>query len=225
MSEIQDNLLDYECDKVQGEDLIDHSADLEEEPIEEEVIMLEEVQHQPAEPADLGYMLASGDRDIFDEEVTYTVSQLMADLNSPTREDPGVPACFPEVEEAIKQVPIEDWVYESEKGSMDAHMEGQDNRQEDLSLSSQSVEPPLGQGSSRQKFEQWSFQSEPSDQRVQEFVQEAQCRASHQDTLDAISGCSSKPLEVSNHRLGFVRECMLCDGYQNRARFSVEQSL
>ena len=62
---------------------------------------------------------------------------------------------------------------------MDPGMEGQDEGQEDPSLSSQSVEPPLGQGSSRQKFEQWSFQSEPSEQRVQEFVQEAQHRASH----------------------------------------------
>ena len=94
---------------------------------------------------------------------------------------------------------------------MDTCMEGQDDRQEDPSLSSQSVEPPLGQGSLRQKFEQWSFQSEPREQRVQEFVQEAQCRANHQDTLDSISGHRSKPQEVSNLQLGFVGEQMLHD--------------
>ena len=80
---------------------------------------------------------------------------------------------------------------------MDAYMEGQDGGQEDPCLPSQSVEPPLGQGSSRQKFEQWSFQSEPTEQRVQDFVQEAHRRASHQDTSDAISGHSSKPKEVA----------------------------
>ena len=157
-------------------------------------------------------MLACGDRDIFDEE-TYTVSQLMVDLNVPTQEDPGVPAQSPEVEEALQPVAIECWASESEQNfAMDPGMEGQEL--EDPSLSSQSAEPPLGQGSSRQKFKQWSFQSEPSDQRVQEFVQKALCRASHQDTLDAISGHSSKPQEVSNRRLGFVGECMLREWYQ-----------
>ena len=82
------------------------------------VIMLEEVQYQPADP---GYMLACGDRDIFDEEVTYTVSQLMADLKAPTQEDPEVPAHSLEVEEALKPVHIECWV-----SMMDAGMEGQD---------------------------------------------------------------------------------------------------
>ena len=68
--------------------------------------------------------------------------------------------------------------------------------------------------SSRQEFKQWSHQSEPSVKKVQEYVWEAQRRASHQDTLDCISGHSSKPQEVSNHHLGFVGECMLHDRYQ-----------
>ena len=89
---------------------------------------------------------------------------------------------------------------------MDPDTEGQDMGLEDPSLSLQSAVPPLGQESSRQEFEQWSHQSEHSDQRVQEYVQEDQHRANHQDTLDAISGHSSKPQEVSNHRLGFVRK-------------------
>ena len=83
----------------------------------------------------------------------------------------------------------------------------------DPSLSPSPVEPPLGQGSSRQEFKQWSHQSEP-DARIQEYVLEAQRRASHQATLDSISGHGSKPQEVSKHHLGFVRECMLCDWYQ-----------
>ena len=83
----------------------------------------------------------------------------------------------------------------------------------DPSFSPSPVEPPLGQGGSREEFKQWSHQSEPSD-KVQEYVLEAQCRASHQATLDCISGHGSKPQEVSKHKLGYVRECMLQDWYQ-----------
>ena len=45
------------------------SADLEEELMDQEVVVLEEVQQL----ADPGHMLACGDRDIFNEE-TYTFS-------------------------------------------------------------------------------------------------------------------------------------------------------
>ena len=43
--------------------------------MEEEVLVLEEVQvlpepAEPAEPEDLGYILACGDRDIFDEDAS-----------------------------------------------------------------------------------------------------------------------------------------------------------
>ena len=62
---------------------------------------------------------------------------------------------------------------------MDPNMKGQDMGIEDPSLSLQSDVPSLGQGSSRQEFEQWSHQSEHSDQPVQEYVQEDQHRASH----------------------------------------------
>ena len=97
---------------------------------------------------------------------------------------------------------IECWASESEQDSaMDPNMEGQDMGLEDPSLSLQSAVPPLGQESSSQEFEQWSNQTEHSDRRVQKHVQEDQHRASHQDTLDAISGHSSKPQEVSNCRL------------------------
>ena len=86
---------------------------------------------------------------------------------------------------------------------------------EDPILSPPSVEEiPLGQEDSRQEVEQESHPSEPNDQEIRDYVQEARQRASHQDTLDVISGCSSKPQEVSNHHLGFVREHMLLDWYQ-----------
>ena len=64
---------------------------------------------------------------------------------------------------------------ESEQNApMDDGMEEQEVGQEDPCLPSQSAEPiPLGQGCSRQKFEQWSFQSESTEQRVQEFIKDA----------------------------------------------------
>ena len=43
MSDNQDNLLDYKCVDIQGEDLLDQSADSEEEPMDQKVVMLEEV--------------------------------------------------------------------------------------------------------------------------------------------------------------------------------------
>ena len=92
MSHNQEILLEFECDDVQGEDLLDQSANSEEEPMEQEVVMLEEVQ-----PADPGHMLACGDNDIFSEH-NLTNSQLVAAINVPTQEDPGVPAQSPEVE-------------------------------------------------------------------------------------------------------------------------------
>ena len=144
----------------------------------------------------------------------------MRDVNSsPTQEDPGVLARSPRTEEALQPVPL-DWVTESERNytPLDPILEDQEQEvglQQDPCLPSPSDEPiPLGQGCSRQKFEPWSLQFEPNDQRVKEYVQEVQCIASHQDTSDAISGHSSKPQEVSNHCLGFVRERMFWDWYK-----------
>ena len=82
----QEILIEYECDDVQGEDLLDQSADSEEEPMEQEVFMLKEVQ-----PADPGHMLACSDRGIF-TEVDLTNSRHVAAVNAPTQEDPEVPA-------------------------------------------------------------------------------------------------------------------------------------
>ena len=155
-------------------------------------------------------MLACENRDIFDEDASslYTASQLVRDLSSPTQEDPGVPARSQVVAKILKDISKPenlDWV-----AKMDAHnTEEQDNRLMDPCLPSPSVELPQGQGSSRQKFKPWSYQSEPTDQKMQEFIQEAQQVASLQDTSLAISGHSSKPQEVSNHRLELVGERML----------------
>ena len=80
-------------------------------------------------------------------------------LGVPNYTTVGVPACSQVVAEILRDIPKPenfDWVAE-----MDAHnTEEQDNGQIDPCLPSQSVELPQGQGSSRQKFEQWSFQSD-----------------------------------------------------------------
>ena len=56
-------LLDYECDEDPRLGLIDQSGDLEEEPMEQEDIVLEEEQ-----PEDPGHMLAFSGRGIFEED-------------------------------------------------------------------------------------------------------------------------------------------------------------
>ena len=185
MSDSQDFILDFEYD-MPGEGLLDQSADWLEEPMDQDdVIILDEGEYQPpepveppepTEPADLGSMLACGDRDIYDEDAPpslYTLSQLVADVNVPTQEDPEVPARSPRTEEALQPVHIGDWSSECEQNApLDAGLEEQDVGQEDPCLPSQSAEPiPLGQGCSRQKFEPWSLQFEPNYQRVKEYVQ------------------------------------------------------
>ena len=62
MSHNQEILLEFECDDVLGEDLLDQSADSGEEPMEQEIVMLIEVQ-----PVDPGHTLACSDRGIFAE--------------------------------------------------------------------------------------------------------------------------------------------------------------
>ena len=82
----------------------------------------------------------------------------------------------------------------------------------DPSLSHLPVEP-LCQEGSREEIEQESHQSEPRD-KVQEIVLEALHMASHQTTLDCISGHGSKPQGVSKCKVGYVGERMLWDWYQ-----------
>ncbi len=62
MSHNQEILLEFECDEVLGEDLHDQSANSGEEPMEQEIVMLIEVQ-----PVDPGYTFACSDRGIFAE--------------------------------------------------------------------------------------------------------------------------------------------------------------
>ena len=93
------------------------TAASEEEPMDQEVTLLEEVQ-----PADPGHKLACSDNDIFAED-DITDSKLKRVINVPTQEDPGVPAHSPDMEEALKPLNIECWA-----SKMDACMEGQDIR-------------------------------------------------------------------------------------------------
>ena len=106
MSDSQDYILDCEYDP-RGEGLLDLSANWEEEPMDkDDCIILDEVEDllpEPAEPpapaepdADLGSVLACGDRDIYYEDdppvipaSPYNLSQLVRDVNSsPAQEDP-----------------------------------------------------------------------------------------------------------------------------------------
>ena len=142
------NLLDYKCE-VQGEELLNQSGDLE-EPMEQEDAMLEEVQ-----PEDPGCMLACGGRDIFEDDLS--VSQLVAATNAPTPVDPAVPARSAETEEALQPVPIPCWVAETEEQDsafLEPSLEVQDMGHVDPSFSPSPVEPPLGQGGSREEFKQ-----------------------------------------------------------------------
>ena len=113
MSDSQDFILDYEYD-IPGEGLLDQSANWLEEPMDQdegEYQPPEPVEPpEPTEPANLGYMLACGDRDIYDEDAPslYTLSQLVADINVPTQEDPEVPVCAPRTEEALQPTNIDD---------------------------------------------------------------------------------------------------------------------
>ena len=93
--------------------------------------------------------------------------------------------------------------------------DGQDIiRQGDLDNSSSlEEEPPLGQGDSKE-MESGPHRLEPSEQDIQEFVQEMRGRSTLLATSDAISSHSSNPQEVSNHCLGIVGERMLRSWYQ-----------
>ena len=145
--------------------------------MEQEVVVLGEVQ-----PEDPGHMLACGGRDLFKEDIL-PVSQLVMAVNAPTQEDLVVPARSLKVEAILQPLDIPCWAAESDPDVIVdpclPSMEVQEQGQEDPSLSPTPVEPPLGQGNSRQEFEQGFHQSEPSDQRVWEYVWEAQRRASH----------------------------------------------
>ena len=124
--------------------------------------------------------------------------------------DPVVPARSAEIEKALQPILGLDWIQEIEDQDS-THLEHcsveQDLGHVDPSFSPSPVEP-LGQGGSREKFKQCSHQSEHSD-KVQDYVLEAQRRASHQVTLHFISGHDSKPQEVSKCKLGYIGERML----------------
>ena len=62
MSHNQEILLECKCDDILGEDLLDHSADSEEEPMEQEIVVLIGVQS-----VDSDHILVCSDRGIFTE--------------------------------------------------------------------------------------------------------------------------------------------------------------
>ena len=62
MSHNQEFLLECKCDDILGEVLLDQSVDSGEEPIEQVIVMLIEVQ-----PVDSDHTLVCSDRDIFTE--------------------------------------------------------------------------------------------------------------------------------------------------------------
>ena len=93
-------LLYYECDNNQGLGLLDQSGDLEEEPMEQKDIVLED-----EKPVDPGHMLACGGKGIFEQD-NLSASQLVVAVNAPTPEDPVVPAVTAEAEAALQPVPF-----------------------------------------------------------------------------------------------------------------------
>ena len=78
MSDSQDNLLDYEEGEVQGEDLLNQSANSGRDSAEDEVVELEEDQQE-----DPGLKLDCDEDDIFDDGITG--SQLEHATNAPTQ--------------------------------------------------------------------------------------------------------------------------------------------
>ena len=126
---------------------------------------------------------------------------------------PEGPVQSPEVE-VIKVIPPSQLMEGIESQQSAPLWNGQDIiGQGDLDNSSSLEEPPLGQGDSKE-VESHPHQLEPSEQEIQEFVQELKERSSFLDTSDAISGHCSNPQEVSNHRLGVVGEYILRSWYQ-----------
>ena len=145
---------------VQGEDLLNQSADLEGESLEDEVVMLEE--DQQAYP---GLKLACDDNDIFDDGIID--SQLKWAIDTPTQEDPEGPVQSLEVVKLPLPEPME--VIESEQESAPLR-DRQDIGLEDPSLSLPSVEEiPLGQEDSRQEVEKRSCWSEPNEQKIYDY--------------------------------------------------------
>ena len=123
------------------------------------------------------------------------------------------PVQSPEVE-VIKVIPPSQLMEGIESQQSAPLRDGQDIiGQGDQDNSSSLEEPPLGQGDSKE-VELRPYRLEPSEQEIQEFVQELKERSSFLDTLDAISGHCSNPQEASICHLGVVREHMLWSWYQ-----------
>ena len=84
MSHNQEILLEFECDDVLGEDLLDQSADSGEEPMEQEFVVLTEVQ-----PINSTHWLAV---EASSRKLISLNSRHVTAVHAPTQEDSGVPA-------------------------------------------------------------------------------------------------------------------------------------
>ena len=140
----------------------------------------------------------------------------MAVVNTSTPVDPvGPPPKDPETEQALEPSPSFSWYREVveehalvEQLCSEAQEEG---LQADQCL-------PLPAGSvqvlddSVEEVEQQSRHSEPGNN-IQEILLEAQSNASYRETLDCISGCSSRPQGVSKRKLKLIGESLLSEWF------------
>ena len=128
--------------------------------------------------------------DLFEDD-GITDSQLLHATETPTQDDN--PEGLDQSLEVVEIPPSEpmDGIESQQNAPL---RDGQDIiGQEESVPSPPSVEEiPLGQGDSRHEDEQVSYRSEPSEQEVRNFAQELKQTASLLDTVDAISGRSSR---------------------------------
>ena len=136
------------------------------------------------------------------EEQLFTPSQLVGMVGSPSQVDPSSPAPrSAEVESALQSVNFP-W-YKDVEEQEEALLESQEDSEAQQGQGAHSLPHFLVESSvhevSQEEVEQDPPQPEQQDN-IQDLVLEAQCQASFQATLDAFSGCSSRPQPPSQAR-------------------------
>ena len=114
-------------------------------------------------------------------------------------------------------LPLKPWKALSRSNQLLKGMDTISLERETLGDSYSEVELPPGQGDSM-ILESVPYQFEPSEQEIQDYIQERREKSTLQDTSDAISGFSSNSQEYKC-RLGVVGECMLQRWFQPVCRF------
>ena len=173
MSASQDNLLNQEEIEAQEEALLDQSVQSEED-LADVIVESERMLDSPK--------FGCENTDLFQDDGV-TDSQLLRAAEAPSQDEvPEGPVQSPEVE-VIKVIPPSQPMEGIELQQSAPLRDGQDIiRQGDLDNSSPSVEEiPLGQGDSRE-MEFGPHRPEPSEQDVQDFIQEMRQRATLLDT-------------------------------------------